>query len=195
MSVYKSFRKESTMEFLKTSQQLCVYTIKQLKKFPKSYRFNLLNDIHRLGIEIYECELRGNSIYMHKNMTEKDYLQRREYFVRAKSAIFAMSGLLTITFDLVLQGNNFLGDSKHASKVFQEWARLLNRSYYLIKGVIESDTKRWKGYKTSKKKKPETEEVIEDDGKIIDEDSFVVPDSNDNDFEQAACVQVEASES
>ena len=50
MSVYASKRSESKVEFLRVAQQLAVYTLKQVKKFPKSYRFNLTNDInlHRI---------------------------------------------------------------------------------------------------------------------------------------------------
>lgn len=176
MSVYKSRRKESTMEFLKVGQALCVYTIKQLKKFPKSFRFNLVNDIYRLGIEINENVLRANAIYMHKNMTEMEYLMRREHLFKAKSAIFAMSGLLTITFDFVLQGNNFLGDNKKAGKIFQEWARLLNTEHRLIKGVIDSDKKRWKSFQSTKPPIHTEEEQLDD--KVIDEAVFNVTEAS-----------------
>lgn len=52
MSVYASKRSESKVEFLRVAQQLAVYTLKQTKKFPKSYRFNLTNDIVRLSIDV-----------------------------------------------------------------------------------------------------------------------------------------------
>ena len=57
MSVYASKRSESKVEFLRVAQQLAVYTLKQTKKFPKSYRFNLTNDIVRLSMEIHENEI------------------------------------------------------------------------------------------------------------------------------------------
>lgn len=152
MSVYKSKRSISKMEFIKTAQQISTYTIKQLKKFPKSYRFNIVNDLYRLSLEIYENSLKANSIYMNKNMTETEYLLRKKYLFKSKSAIFAMSGLLTIVFDMVIQGNNFLGDKEKTSNMFQEWARLLNLEHRLIKGVIDSDKKKWKEYQSKSKK-------------------------------------------
>lgn len=152
MSVYKSKRTVSKMEFIKIGQQIATYTIKQLKKFPKSYRFNIVNDLYRLSIEIYENSLKANSIYMNKNMTEAEYLLRKEYLFKSKSAIFAMSGLLTVVFDMVLQGNNFLGDKEKMSNMFQEWARLLNLEHKLIKGVIDSDKNRWKSYQDKVKR-------------------------------------------
>lgn len=157
MSVYKSKRTVSKMEFIKTGQQIATYTIKQLKKFPKSYRFNIVNDLYRLSIEIYENSLKANSIYMNKNMTEAEYLLRKEYLFKSKSAIFAMSGLLTVVFDMVLQGNNFLGEKEKTSNMFQEWARLLNLEHRLIKGVIDSDKKKWKEYQKSEESKTEGE--------------------------------------
>lgn len=65
MSVYASKRNESKAEFIRVAQQLATYTLEQVKKFPKSYRFCLTNDITRLALEIHEDVLRANSIYIH----------------------------------------------------------------------------------------------------------------------------------
>lgn len=147
MSVYASKRSESKVEFIRVAQDLAVYTLKQVKKFPKSYRFNLTNDITKLAMEIHENVLRANSIYMHKNITEQEYQLRMEYFIKARSAIFALSSLLTITFSLISEGNNFLGDKKKSANIFKEWARLLNHEAALLKGIVDSDKKRYKKQK------------------------------------------------
>lgn len=144
MSVYASKHNESKAEFIRVAQQLATYTLEQVKKFPKSYRFCLTNDITRLALEIHEDVLRANSIYIHNNMMETEFNLREKYFAKARSAIFALSGLLTVTFSLVLKGNNFLGDKKKTSGIFKEWARLLNYEAALVKGIIESDKKRYK---------------------------------------------------
>ena len=75
---------------------------------------------------------------------------REKYFTKARSAIFALSGLLTVTFSLVLKGNNFLGDKKKTSGIFKEWARLLNYEAALVKVIIEFDKKRYKRYQSKK---------------------------------------------
>lgn len=150
MSVYASKRNESKAEFIRVAQQLATYTLEQVKKFPKSYRFCLTNDISRLALEIHEDVLRANSIYIHNNMLETEFNLREEYFAKARSAIFALSGLLTVTFALVLKGNNFLGDKKKTAGIFKEWARLLNYEAALVKGIIESDKKRYKKYQSKK---------------------------------------------
>lgn len=148
MSVYASQRNESKAEFIKVAQELATYTLEQVKKFPKSYRFCLTNDIVRLAMEIHEDVLRANSIYIYKNMSESEFNLREDYFIKARSAIFALSSMLTITFSLVLKGNNFLGNKKKTSGIFKEWARLLNFEAALVKGIIESDKKRYKRYQS-----------------------------------------------
>ena len=150
MSVYASKRNESKAEFIRVAQQLATYTLEQVKKFPKSYRFCLTNDIVRLALEIHEDVLRANSIYLHNNIMETEFNLREEYFTKARSAIFFFFFLLTVTFSLVLKGNNFLGDKKKTSGIFKEWARLLNYEAALVKGIIESDKKRYKRYQSKK---------------------------------------------
>ncbi len=150
MSVYASKRNESKAEFIRVAQQLATYTLEQIKKFPKSWRFCLTNDITRLALEIHEDVLRANSIYLHSNITEMEFNLREEYFTKARSAIFALSGILTVLFALLLKGNNFLGDKKKTSGIFKEWARLLNYEAALVKGIIESDRKRYKKYQSKK---------------------------------------------
>ena len=93
MSVYASKRNESKAEFIRVAQQLATYTLEQVKKFPKSYRFCLTNDIVRLALEIHEDVLRANSIYLHNNIMETEFNLREEYFTKARSAIFALSSL------------------------------------------------------------------------------------------------------
>lgn len=167
MSVYASKRSESKVEFLRVAQQLAVYTLKQVKKFPKSYRFNLTNDITKLAMEIHENVLRANSIYVHKGMTEDEFRLRAVYFTKAKSAIYALSSLLTITFSLALEGNNFLGDKKTTSNMFKEWARLLNYETALIKGVVDSDKKRFKSYQKGNQIKEKISDIPTIDNEIV----------------------------
>lgn len=175
MSVYKSRRGTSTMEFIRVGQQLATYTMEQIKKFPKSYKFNLVSDLYRLSSEIHENVLRANAIYVSKNMEEVDFLLRRKYLLQAKSSVFAMTGLLTVTFNLMMKGNNFLGDKDRMSNMFQEWARLLNLEHKLIKGVIESDKKKWKSYKSKPSNNEEsTKPVPINNEDIVDANSFIV---------------------
>lgn len=176
MSVYASKRSESKAEFIKVAQDLATYTLEQIKKFPKSYQFNLVGDIYRLSSEIHENVLRANSYYIHKGMLEQDFLKREAHLADARSAIFALSGKLTMTFAAVMKGNNFLGDKKKASNIFKEWARLLNYEAALVKGVIESDKKRYKRYqnqkKSPRKNDDQQENEVQDSDVILPEETF-----------------------
>lgn len=175
MSVYASKRSESKMEFIKIAQELATYSLEQVKKFPKSRTFRFVDRIVDLAFEIHEDVTRANSYYVYKGMSEQDFNKREEYLGEARSAIFAMSSLLTITFAFVLKGNNFLGDKKKMSNMFKEWARLLNYEAALIKGIVESDRKRWKRYHNQKssttKEKTEPENDKESEV-ILPEETF-----------------------
>lgn len=146
MSVYASKRKESKVEFLRVAQDLTVYTARQIKKFPKAQRFIFADEILRLSIEIHDNIMRANSIYVHKGMSEMEFNMRREYLIKARSAIFSMSSLLTVTLTFLLEGNNFFGSKEDAAKVFEAWAEYLNKESVLIKAVMTSDIERYRQY-------------------------------------------------
>lgn len=118
-------------------------------------------------------------------MLEVEFNLREEYFAKARSAIFAMSSLLTVTFSLVLKGNNFLGDKKKTSGIFKEWARLLNFEAALVKGVIESDKKRYKRYQNQKSSKAKPKAKGEVELKQPDESEVVLPEET-FDIEESA---------
>ena len=184
MSVYQSKRSESKADFIKVGQDIATYSLVQIKKFPKSYQFNLVHDIYRLSSSIYENVLRANSYYIHKDMLEQDYLRREAHLSEARSAIFAMSGLLTMTFSMMLKGNNFLEDKKKMSNMFKEWARLLNHEAALVKGLIESDKKRYNKYRKMKHTPHETKNGTEDRENqeqeiVLDESVFDLKDITD----------------
>lgn len=152
MSVYKAQREESHIEFLRVAQDIAVYTAQQVKKFPKAQRHIFANDIMRLGLEIHEDIMRANAIYLHKGISVEEYKLRKEYFIKARGAIFAMSSLLSVTLSFLLQGNNFFGSKESASKVFEHWAELLNKEAGLIKAIQSSDAERYKKYQQAKEK-------------------------------------------
>lgn len=146
MAVYASKRKKSPVEFQRVAQDLAVYTAQQIKKFPKGQRHIFANDIMRLAIEIHENVMRANAIYLHKGISHEDFQLRESYFTKAKTAIFAMSSLLTVTLTYLLQGNNFFGTREDTAKVFEHWGSLLNQEAELVKAVQSSDYERYKKY-------------------------------------------------
>ena len=64
MSVLKSQRGESTVQFLDTARELEIYTIKTCAKFPKRYMFLITKDIVALASAVYNNAKAANSIYV-----------------------------------------------------------------------------------------------------------------------------------
>lgn len=178
MSVYASQRSESKAEFIRVAQELATYTLEQVKKFPKSWKRDIVDRILNSALDIHEYVTEANSYYIYQNMLHEDFIEREKLLAKARAKIFSMSSLLTILFSFVLKGNNFLGDKKKTSNMFKEWARLLNYESALIKGIIESDKKRYKRYqqKSAKAKTPEIKQDEENEV-ILPEDIFNIEDT------------------
>lgn len=174
MSVYASQRSESKAEFIRVAQELATYTLEQVKKFPKVWKRDLVDRLLNSALNIHEYVTKANSYYIHQGMLEIDFIERERLLGKARAEIFSMSSLLTIVFSFVLKGNNFLGDKKKTSNMFKEWARLLNYESALIKGIIESDKKRYRRYqqKSMKSKSPKVIEQIEESEVILPEETF-----------------------
>lgn len=63
MSVLKSKRGESAMQFLETARELEVYTIRQCARFPKRFMFLITKDIVALSKAVYNNVKAANSVY------------------------------------------------------------------------------------------------------------------------------------
>lgn len=73
------------------------------------------------------------------------------------------------------------GDKKSASNVFKEWARLLNYEAALLKGVVDSDRKRYKSYQRNGKVKDAKEEIADavENEIVLPEETFDLVESED----------------
>ena len=87
MSVLKSQRGESTVQFLGTARELEIYTIKTCAKFPKRYMFLITKDIVALASAVYNNAKAANSIYV---TTADDARLRREYVTKANCTFATM---------------------------------------------------------------------------------------------------------
>ena len=63
MSVLKSKRGESAMQFIETARELEIYTIKQCARFPKRFMFLITKDIVALSKAVYNNVKAANSVY------------------------------------------------------------------------------------------------------------------------------------
>lgn len=63
MSVIKSKRSESNMEFVHTARELQIYTIRKCVNFPKRYTFYVSQPIAASATRIHQYAKMANSIY------------------------------------------------------------------------------------------------------------------------------------
>lgn len=150
MSVYKSRRKDAAAEFVAAARELRKTTIRIIKKFPTSYRWVITNNMLTLAEEVYTNTLKANAIYVHKDMSEHDYELRHRYLMVAASSAEALLGEITFCYELVDDGNNFFANSADYNRAFQTWTTAGNTALTKIRGVINSDKKRWTGYQKAR---------------------------------------------
>ena len=146
MAVYKSRRKDATAEFISTARELRKITIRIIKRFPAGYRWIITNNMLTLANDVYTNSLKANAIYIHKDMSEHDYELRRRYLAMAISSAEALLGEITFCYELVSGGNNFFSDRGEYNHVFQVWTTAGNAALQKIRGVLNSDRKRWNGF-------------------------------------------------
>ena len=153
MSVYKSRRKDAAAEFISAARELRKVSMRYIKKFPTSYRWIVTNNMLELATEIYTNTIKANAIYVHKAMNKHDFELRHRYLVMAVSCTEALLGEITFCYELVSDGNNFLGSGAECDRIFKIWTTAGNTALSKIRGVVNSDKKRWNEYQRKQEKK------------------------------------------
>lgn len=80
-------------------------------------------------------------------MSEHDYELRHRYLMIACSSADAICGEITFCYEMVDAGNNFFAGKAEYEKAFQAWTTLANNALSRLRAVLESDKKRWNGYR------------------------------------------------
>lgn len=93
MSVPKSQRGESEMEFIYTARQLELYTIRKCVSFPKRYTFYISQPLANDAKRIHDDVKMANSIFP---LNAHDAQVRRDYLTRAHAELYAMISQLEI---------------------------------------------------------------------------------------------------
>lgn len=132
MSVLKSHRTESNVQFLDTARELEIYTLQQCMKFPKRVTFYLSQPIVSLSQAVLNNAKAANSIYPH-NAHEAQ--MRRDCLIKANNALQSLVSQLDIAQGVV-------GDVP--DKVWLHWMELIADEARLLSGVQRSDTERYK---------------------------------------------------
>ncbi|MGN1126917.1 MAG: hypothetical protein ACI4RI_05700, partial [Ruminococcus sp.] len=97
MSVIKSKRATSEVEFLSTARQLEIYSIKKCANFPKRYTFYISQPIANATVRIYENVKCANSVYP----TNQHEVQiRRDYLIKARAELYSLISQIEVACEL-----------------------------------------------------------------------------------------------
>lgn len=137
MSVLKSQRGDSVVQFLDTARELEIYTIKQCAKFPKRYMFLITKDIVALANAVYNNVKAANSIYV---ITADDARLRREYVTKANCNLQCLISQIDIAREFVRTTDE---NKPIKCTVWEKWATLITTEAKLLASLKESDKKRY----------------------------------------------------
>ncbi len=131
MSVPRAERNESEMEFLHNARKLLTFTLRKTKKLPKRFTFSVTNKLTDLAWEILGDIKQGNSIYP----TNAHEVQlRRDCFLKARAKLYDLIGKIEVAAEFM----------PIESGVMKEWMSIVHKEIALIKGILDSDKKRFK---------------------------------------------------
>ena len=131
MSVIKSQRGESDMEFIHTARQLQIYSIQKCVGFPKRYTFYVSQPIANAATRIHELVKMANSIYP----TNQHEVQiRRDYLLRANAELQSLISQIEVAQEL-------FGIEPDTMKY---WMDIVDREIRLVKGTMKKDRERYK---------------------------------------------------
>ena len=131
MSVVKSKRGESVVEFINTARELCIYSIQRCVSFPKRYTFYISQEIAQHANNIYSDVIAANEI---KPTNKHEAQMRIDHFLNAYAECEIMISKIALAHDM-------FGIQE---STMTEWMRLLNKEQRLLSGVKKSDRKNYK---------------------------------------------------
>lgn len=146
MSVYKSRRKDAAAQFVTEARKLRRDTMRVVSKFPTSYRWIVTNNLLELATQVYTNCVRGNAVYLHKDISRQDFELRHRYLMMAATAADALLSEITFCYELVEEGNNFFSGKADYDAVFEKWTAQGREAKRRIDALIESDKTKFKNY-------------------------------------------------
>lgn len=131
MSVIKSKRSESELEFIHTARELQIHSIQKCVGFPKRYTFYIAQPIANCATRIHEDVKRANSIYP-TNQHEAQI--RRDYMLRANAELQSLVSQIEVANELF---------GLEPDKV-RYWMEIVQKEIRLVKGTMKKDKERYK---------------------------------------------------
>lgn len=131
MSVIKSKRSESEMEFIYTARQLQIYTIQKCVNFPKRYTFYVNQPIVDSATKIHQCVKCANSIYP---LNQHEAQMRRDYMLQANAELYSLISQIEVAQEI-------FGIDSDSIKY---WMEIVEKEMRLVKAVMKKDRERYK---------------------------------------------------
>lgn len=147
MSVPSWKRKESKILYLDNARELVVFTLRFMKKFPKSATFYIATPIMESAINIYKYCATANNRFP---KSIKDFEYRKKYLYDALGELDSMDCNISIAIDsysISTKDNEITCNIQSSDFSWAYWGELIYKERELIKGVIESDNEKKKGIK------------------------------------------------
>ena len=138
MSVRVNERSEGTLQVLRLSTELCVYTLSILKNekvFPKSQRWLLTSKIASEAVDLMTCVRRANAVLLCPGPEgERDYRYRRAQQIEAHSHVGALLSLIDVAYQI-----NHIEERR-----IRHWTGLVVDTDQKLKSWMRSDKERMK---------------------------------------------------
>lgn len=131
MSVIKSKRGESEMEFIHTARQLQIHTIQKCVNFPKRYTFYVSQPIAAAATRIHEFVKCANSVYP---LNKHEAQIRRDYLLRANAELNSLVSQIEVAQQL-------FGIEPDALRY---WMEIVEKEIRLVKAVMKKDRERYR---------------------------------------------------
>ena len=161
MSVIEAKRGESSVEFLDVGRKIRAEVLRYCMKLPKRLTFYIATDTMSHANEVAGATRAANSIYV-TNQHEAQI--RRDLLARANNALQKLDGNLGTIYDYLMENPEIFAEGMRAETDEQKKERqkkiskgkrrvanatkaitaLINREAELIKGVKDSDRRRYK---------------------------------------------------
>ena len=137
-------RQESKVEYLDTARQISKRTAQMVANGPHKYLSTYGDHLMRCSLQLFTHVDIANSIYV---TTEADLQQRRKHLLEARGMAYSVESTAKLYTDLVTEAGTAAKDKAYGR--LADIARLCHKERGLIKGVLDSDRKRYNGRKAT----------------------------------------------
>lgn len=146
MSVPTWKRKESSVLYLDTARELVVFTLKFMKKFPKSATFYIASPIMESARNVYKYCATANNRFP---KSEEDFEYRKKYLYNALGELDAMDCNISIAIEAysISTKEDTICEIVSSDYSWAYWGDLIYKERGLIKKVIDSDNTKRNGIK------------------------------------------------